>query len=196
MCPVLAQYLIEHLPFEEDPDLAMHSVTAVAAAGLLDEATRQRLWRSAQNRPHYLIGWIEHAADSVPAATAAALPQALADAVAASEPWAVAQSRWWSAEGQGLLRALALAVDKPPTHEAVYRVLDLVGRLFADAGNPPMRPGLEAEATAFAALARANRRDADAILDRTSAVGPLMRKHLEPVLAPLRAHLGRLRGMS
>lgn len=196
MGPTLALYLLEHLPFEEDPDVALHSVTAVAAAGLIDESARQRLWRSAQSRPHYLIGWIENAPDSVPPGTATVLPPTLAEAVANGDPWAVAQARWWTAEGQGLLRALALAVDKPPTHEAVYRVLDLVGRLFADAGTPPTLPGFEAEAAAFAALARTNRRDADAILDRTTAVGPLMRRHLEPVLAPLRCHLGRLRGQS
>ncbi|ODV09476.1 MAG: hypothetical protein ABT20_10705 [Rubrivivax sp. SCN 70-15] len=186
MGPTLAQYLVEHLPFEEDADAAMQSVTAIAAAGLLDEATRQRLWRAAQNRPHYLIGWLEHASQTLPPAPARELLPAWRDA---ADPWAGALQRWASAQGQGTLRALALALDKPPTHEAVYRVLDVTGTLFAPAPDAAPPPGLAAEAAALAALARASRRDAEPILARTSAVGPLMRRHLEPVLAPLRAGL-------
>lgn len=189
MGPMLAQYLVEHLPFEDDADAAMQSVTAIAAAGLLDEPTRRRLWRAAQNRPHYLIGWLEHARDTVPEAPARALPTALRDAAALQ--------RWWSAQGQGVLHALALALDKPPTHEAVYRVLDLTGALFAAAPDTPVLPplpGLDVEAGALEVLARASRRDAEPILARTSAVGPLMRRHLEPVLAPLRGQLRVLLG--
>ena len=191
MGPTLAQYLVEHLPFEEDADAALHSVTAIAAAGLLDETTRQRLWRAAQNRPHYLIGWLEHASQTLPPAPARELPPAIHEAAG---PWADVLRHWGSAQGQGTLRALALALDKPPTHEAVYRVLDVTGTLFAPALDAAPPPGLAAEAAALAVLARASRRDAEPILARTSAVGPLMRRHLEPVLAPLRAQLRVLLG--
>lgn len=194
MGPTLAQYLVEHLPFEEDADAALRSVAAIAAAGLLDEPTRQRLWRAAQNRPHYLIGWLEHASETLPPAPARELAPALRDAAEATDPWAGTLRHWASAKGQGALRALALALDKPPTHEAVYRVLDVTGALFAGARDAAPLPGFAAEAAAIAALAHASRRDAEPILARTSAVGPLMRRHLEPVLAPLRAQLSVLLG--
>ncbi len=194
MGPTLAQTLVEHLPFEEDADAAMQSVTAIAAAGLLDEPTRQRLWRAAQNRPHYLIGWLEHAGDTLPPAPARELPPGRARGGRRRRPLGRALQRCLSAQGQGALRALALALDKPPTHEAVYRVLDVTGALFAPARDAAPLPGLAAETAALAALARASRGDAEPILARTSAVGPLMRRHLEPVLAPLRAQLRVLLG--
>ena len=43
MGQVLADYLIEHLPFEEDPIAAMQSVRAVLAAGLLAPELRDQL---------------------------------------------------------------------------------------------------------------------------------------------------------
>src|SRR5512135_1022971 len=44
MGKVLAAYLVEHLPFEQDPKVIIDTVRAVLQPGLLDEATRQRLW--------------------------------------------------------------------------------------------------------------------------------------------------------
>jgi hypothetical protein len=145
MGPVLAQHLLEHLPFEEDPDAAVASVAAVAAAGLL-----------------------------------AALLVCCA-----------------SAEGQGFLRALALALEKPPTHDATFRVLDLAAAWFADARDAPALPGVPPQVhAAVTALAATGRAAAEPILGRTTAVGPLMRRHLAPVLQPLLQHLQVLRTTS
>ena len=48
----LADYLIEHLPFEEDAVVAMNSVRIVLAAGQPDAAGRRALWSKAKRRPH------------------------------------------------------------------------------------------------------------------------------------------------
>ncbi|WP_119292803.1 hypothetical protein [Azohydromonas sediminis] len=194
MGPVLAQHLLEHLPFEEDPDTAIASVAAVAAAGLLDDAARERLWRSAQHRPHYLIGWLEHAPLTLPPAAALAVPAAVEDAARAGHPLAALLVRCASAEGQGVLRALALALEKPPTHDATFRVLDVTAAWFAAARDAPALAGVPPEVhAAVTALAATGRAAAEPILGRTTAVGPLMRRHLAPVLQPLLQHLQVLR---
>jgi hypothetical protein len=190
MGPVLAQHLLEHLPFEEDPDVAIASVAAVAAAGLLDDAARERLWRAAQHRPHYLIGWLEHAPLTLPPAAAHAVPAAVEDAARAGHPLAALLVRCASAEGQGFLRALALALEKPPTHDATFRVLDATAARFAAARDAPALAGVPPDVhAAVAALAATGRAAAEPILGRTTAVGPLMRRHLAPVLQPLLQHL-------
>lgn len=194
MGPVLAQHLLEHLPFEEDPDAAIASVAAVAAAGLLDAPARERLWRAAQHRPHYLIGWLEHAPLTLPPAPAREVPPAVAAAAQAGQPLAALLARCASAEGQGFLRALALALEKPPTHDATFRVLDATAAWFADARDAPALPGVPPELqAAVATLATTGRAAAEPILGRTTAVGPLMRRHLAPVLQPLLQHLQVLR---
>jgi hypothetical protein len=197
MGPVLAQHLLEHLPFEEDPDAAVASVRAVAAAGLLDDAARTRLWRAAQNRPHYLIGWLEHEPHTLPPASPREMPAAVLAAAAAGDPGAGLLVRWATPQGQGVLRALALALEKPPTHDAVFRVLDIAAASFAPARRAV--PGALAAAApemhaAMSALAGAGRAAAEPILSRTTAVGPLMRRHLAPVLQPLLQHLHVLLG--
>jgi hypothetical protein len=196
---VLAQHLLEHLPFEADPDAAIASVVAVAAAGLLDGAARERLWRAAQNRPHYLIGWLQHEPHTLPPATARELPAAVAAAAAAGHPEAALLARCASATGQGFLRALALALEKPPTHDATFRILDVTAAWFADAraalpaGVPPEIPGVaRATLQALHELAGTGRAAAEPILGRTTAVGPLMRRHLAPVLQPLLRGLQQL----
>jgi hypothetical protein len=195
MGPVLAQHLLEHLPFEEDPDAAIASVAAVAAAGLLDPAARGRLWRAAQHRPHYLIGWLAHAPLTLPPAPARAVPAPVAAAAQAGQPLAALLVRCASAEGQGFLRALALALEKPPTHDATFRVLDAAAAWFADARDaPPALPDVPpAVHAAVCALAATGRAAAEPVLGRTTAVGPLMRRHLAPVLQPLLQHLDVLR---
>ncbi|MEW6163572.1 MAG: sulfur reduction protein DsrS [Pseudomonadota bacterium] len=190
MGPVLADYLIEHLPFEEDPIAAMHTVRAVLAAGVLAPAARDALWAKAKRRPHYLIGFLEHLPAGLPAEAALPPLEGLGDTAAAR-----LLARVRGGTGQAWLKAAELALDKPPAHEAVYLLLDLIGAYFADgreaAAQLPARP---AEAAALAALACVSNAAAEPILTRTTAVGPLMRRHLEPLFAPMIAHLRLLRG--
>lgn len=217
MGPVLARYLLEHLPFEADPDAAVASVGAIAAAGLLDEAARSRLWRAGQQRPHLLIGWLAHAPQTLPPAPARELPPAVATAAAGGDALAALALRCASAEGQGFLRALSLVLEKLPTHEAAGRALEIVAGWFADgvaarphgseasptsaasarsASSPPSTlPGLApALAAALTALATPQAEAARAILARSSAVGSLMRRHLAPVLEPMQRQLRVLQG--
>jgi hypothetical protein len=195
MGPVLARHLLEHLPFEDDPDQAIASVEAVAAAGLLDEAARQRVWAAAQHRPHYLIGWLAHAPQTIPAAEPQAVPAPLAQAARGGNALAALLVRCASAEGQGYLRALSLVLERPPTHDAVCRVLDLAARWFADArADVEAPPGAPANwVVAARALAATGRAAAMPILRGTTAVGPLMCRKLAPVLQPLLQHVHRLR---
>jgi hypothetical protein len=190
MGPILAEHLVESLPFESDPTAAMQTVRVVLGCGLLDASQRERLWSRGAQRPHYLIGFLEHLPDDLPPAPARALPPALPDSAAAR-----LLSRCYSGSGQSYLRAAELALDKAPTHEAVCLVLDLLGRYFADGTGAGALPITARERQAFEALARVSQQQAVPILARTTAVGPLMRRHLEPVLGPVIAHLRALQGL-
>ena len=187
---VLADHLIDHLPFEEDPIAAMHSVRAVLAAGLLDAAQRDPLWAKGKRRPHYLIGFLESQADELPPEAPRDLPAGLPDTPAG-------RLLGWccSGVGQSYLKAAELALDRPPAHEAVYLLLDLLGDRFADAREVASLSAWPADAAALAALAGVSNVTAEPILRQTTAVGPLMRRHLEPVIGPIIGHLRILRGL-
>jgi hypothetical protein len=201
MGPLLADFLVEYLPFEADPELAMNTVRVVLGAALLDPERREQLWLKGKRRPHYLVGFLEAEADCLPAEA----PRVL------SLPWPVGGRsaelpavdlllRCCSAVGQSYLKAAVLVLAKPPVHETVYLTLDLLGQYFAAGRNAEMElaacPALAREAVALAALADLSNRSAEPILTRTTAVGPLMRRHLEPLLGPITAHLRALRGVS
>ncbi|MEW6513117.1 MAG: sulfur reduction protein DsrS [Pseudomonadota bacterium] len=190
MGPVLADYLIEHLPFEEDPIAAMQSVRAVLAAGLLAPGLREQLWAKGKRRPYYLIGFLESLPDDLPPEAPRALPAGLPDT-----PAARLLARCYSGAGQSYLKTAELTLEKPPAHEAVYLLLDLLGGYFAagrEAGDLPLP---SAEIAALEALGRLSNVDAEPILTRTTAVGPLLRRHLEPLFAPIIAHIQVLRGL-
>jgi len=198
MGPVLADFLIEHLPFEQDPIQAMNSIRAVIGADLLDAAASEQLWAKAKRRPHYLLGFLEHRPDALPASPARTLPTDVLAQASAGEPWASLLARCYAPSGQSFLAAVELVMEKPPAHDAVYLLLDIVGGYFAAVRRLDPPPGMTGasrrEAEAMAALARLSNADATPILSRTSAVGPLMRRHLEPLFAPLLQHLRVLRG--
>lgn len=195
MGKVLADFLVEHLPFAEDPIDAMHTVRTVLAAGLLTDEARDQLWAKGKRRPTYLVGFLEFLPDALPPEPARELPANLPDV-----PAAQLLARCCAPSGQSYLKAVELVLEKPAAHEAVYLLLDLLGRYFAAGREAPRAlaslPDWQAEAAALDALSRLSNADAEPILTRTTAVGPLMRRHLEPLFAPIVGHLHTLRRQS
>lgn len=188
---VLAEYLIEHLPFEEDPIAAMQTVRAVLSAGLIAPETCDQLWAKGKRRPHYLIGFLENLPDELPPEAPRDLPEGLPDT-----PAARLLARCYSGAGQSYLKTAELTLEKPPAHESVYLLLDLLGRYFAPGREASALPVPPAEVAALEALGRLSNADAAPILTKTTAIGPLMRRHLEPLFAPIIAHIRVLRGLS
>jgi hypothetical protein len=164
---------------------------AVLAAGLLAPEERLQLWAKAKRRPHFLIGFLESLPDELPPEPERALPAGLPDT-----PAARLLARCYSGPGQSYLKTAELALDKAPTHEAVYLLLDLIGQYFAAGDEAAALPLPASEVAALEALSRLSHEAALPILTRTTAVGPLMRRHLEPLFGPIIGHLKALRGMT
>ena len=62
MGPTLAAYLVEHLPFETEPEQQIETVRLVLQPGLLDPEQVDGLWRKAHRKPAYYVGFLAGAA--------------------------------------------------------------------------------------------------------------------------------------
>ncbi len=226
MGQVLADFLIEHLAFEENPDNRMHAIRLVLYGRLADAALLQKLWRMARQVPYYYIGFLEFMGDELPAdMPARARPEALASLAAAGNRYAQLYAATLSANGQTYLMAASEVLQKPSTHLVVYALLDAFGRRYQ--GLELRLPGetieeLQAQAQALCAggaarpaaldelieslpaerrgiqamltLAALSGKVADPYLLRTTAVGALMRRKLEPLVKPLQGEIRVLQG--
>ncbi len=188
MAKVLSDYLVEYLPFEEDPITAMNSVRAVMAAGRIEPEAARALWIKGKRRPHYLIGFLESAADRLPEALAARAVPAVATGA-----WREVLETNFSDNGQAWLEGALLALDKPPAHEAVYVLIELLRARFAAvrevAPSAELLAAVPLEIAAIQALTALTEDEAVAILVTTTGVVPMMRKNLAPVIEPLLIHL-------
>jgi len=164
MGPVLADYLIDYLPFETEHETVMESVRLMLQPGLVDESRRQDLWRKSARKQAYLVGFLQALPDALPEpeaprADAQALEAALAAELAAENPSARLLIRAASGRGQSYLATVATVLAKPPSQEVVTAVLAVLRDYFA-----PLRPGgdpdleidaLRADSQAFVAPATA-----------------------------------------
>ncbi len=62
---VLAEFLVEHLPFETEHSEMLDTVRLVLQPGLIDEKTRQRLWDSGRSKKTYRVGFLETLPDGL-----------------------------------------------------------------------------------------------------------------------------------
>jgi len=159
---------------------------------------RAQLWAKAKHQPHYFVAFLALCPDDLPADPKRLVPPYLVHGAAAGDPWGQHFVRCCSPSGQSFMRACAMLLEKPPAPEAVYLLLDILGRYFYGAEAQTIQVDwseeLQREARAVACLGRLNHADARPILNKTTAVGPLMRGHLEPLFGPVLVKLQQLRG--
>jgi len=62
----LAEFLIEFLPFEEEGKNIIETVNLLLKYDLVDEKTKQTLWRKGKRKPTYLIGFVLSLPDDLP----------------------------------------------------------------------------------------------------------------------------------
>ena len=151
MGPELADYLVEHLPFETETDRIIETVRLVLQPGLIDAQRRAELWQKGQRKSAILVGFIAAIPDGLPLDVPAHplradCPCALADAEHADGAEAQVLCRALSASGQGFLQTVAAILKKPGDQEIVNRTLDITAAYFAPlrAAEGPVDKTLEA----------------------------------------------------
>lgn len=135
MGKTLADFLLEFLPFEEEPRNMIESVRLVLQPGLVDNSTRESLWSKGQRKIAYLVGFLHALPDQLPQTSVAhrefdsyqAILTPLAD-----EGNVLAQMllRTLSEQGQGFLRTVETVLNKPANQDVVVALFEAIEAYF------------------------------------------------------------------
>jgi hypothetical protein len=177
MGPILASYLVEHLPFETEPEKMIQTVCLALQPGLIDAEARLELWHKAQRKNAYYLGFLAALPDDLPAegsepARASARYRRLGpdlEALAQQGNLLAAQlARVLAPPGQVYLETLRRVFRKPSNQDVINTALDLIAGYFA-----PVRPEGRIDATLDELLAEAE----DWLRSSGSATGPESDSH-------------------
>ena len=227
MGPVLAEYLVEHLPFETSPHVVIDTVRIVLQPGLLNEQAMLRLWSRAKSDNTYYVGFLEAVPDALPGEDGAQLmplhgESPLEPLLAAGNPYARQLARVLSPSGKRFLAACEDVLRRPADQDVARVLFRAIGAYFGvlrhdlgqehqldgalgvaeqrlanpDAGLEALlaaMPQYRAVMRALLALAEVGEFTVAPILVRTTAIGSLMRRKLEPVTEPVLEQVAVLR---
>ena len=140
MGKTLASFLVEFLPFEEDPRNMLESVRLVLQGELIDEATRNSLWARGQRKNAFYVGFLKMLPDDLPEEVVAHpdyenFKTRLSDLDAAGQPVARQLLRVLSPSGQAYINTATTVMKKPANQDVVVALLEAVESYFA-----PVRP--------------------------------------------------------
>lgn len=224
MGKVLAEYLVEHLPFETEPLPVITTVRLVLQPGLIDDTTRARIWARSTSRNAYRLGFLAATPDALPAPLPARAgtdePRSALATLAARNVFAALLAKLLDSPGQTFLAVSAEQMQHPLDKDTVAVLLDVVGYYFAPARCGEIKadfasaltraeartaagegeigellsavPALKREIVAMLTLAHCSEALATPVLARTSATGSLLKRKLEPTIAPLLAQIAVL----
>ena len=138
MGPLLASYLVEHLPFESEPEQQIETVRLVLQPGLLDSPQVESLWRKARRKPAYFVGFLAARPDELPEQHAAhgllePINAQLSQLAAAGNDLAALLLRVLSPQGQAYVETVFRVFEKPNNQDVVNLTLDHLAAYFAAA---------------------------------------------------------------
>lgn len=153
MGPILSEFLIEHLPFEEDALAMIDSVKASLQLGLVTEEQKQSLWTKAKLKGAYFVGFLQAMPDDLPGdanqnSSYEGLKEKLETLINEGNKPAKLLMRILSSSGQNYLHAIDMSLKRPSDQNVVVSLFMTIENYFED-----ICPGFE------------NRRDIELIKD-------------------------------
>jgi hypothetical protein len=133
---VLADFLIEFLPFEEEQKDIIESVRLVLQPGLISQQEKEKLWEKTKTKRSYYVGFLHSAADNLPVDVAAHpehenISRQLQPLIVQRNPYAIMLEKVLSAKGQAFIQTIEDAFKKPGNQDVVVSLLDAVAKYFA-----------------------------------------------------------------
>jgi hypothetical protein len=194
----LAEFLVEHLAFLHEDDVGILDTIAVMLySGVLTEAERLSMWKRGNSRNSYYVAFLELQPDTLPNPRAARADHASVPHLQGN-PYSAMLEKSLSEQGQTFLTTSATILDRPEVQEVVNHTLtalaswctplrqtDAATRAAARTALLAAAPQCAADCDALDALAAVDAETIRPIFLRTTAIGSLMRRKIQPVVAPL-----------
>lgn len=135
MGKVLAEFLVEFLPFEEEPRNMIESVRLVLQPNLVNEEVRAQLWSRGQRKHAYLVGFLKALPDAIPEPSVAhpqwdSLQAAVTSVELQNNPFVQILQRIMAREGQAYLNTISAVLDKPANQDVVVALFDAIEHYF------------------------------------------------------------------
>ncbi|MCW8904862.1 sulfur reduction protein DsrS [Sedimenticola sp.] len=138
LAPELAAFLVEHLPFETEPQQMLETVRLVLQPGLIDDNLKQRLWNRGRSSKSYRVGFLETVPDELPDQ----LPprndlqsyrSAIAPLTDQGNHYAILIEKLLDSRGQTFANAVIDVVSRPANQDVVSSLFKAVGNYFSSA---------------------------------------------------------------
>ena len=128
MGPVLAQFLLEFLPFEEEACDQISSVRLVLQGELINRQERLRLWEKGKQRNAFHVGFLQALPDDLPADQVAApswesTRGQLQELLQAGNPYATQLCRMLGPDGQAFLAVVENVLEKAANQDVVVELM-------------------------------------------------------------------------
>lgn len=132
---VLADFLIEFLPFEEEQCDMIESVRLVLQPGLISQQEKEKLWSKTKTKRSFYVGFLHASPDDLPIDVAAHpkyenIKSQLSSLIENGNPYAAMLEKVMSARGQAFLQTIEDAMKKPGNQDVVVSLLDAVSNYF------------------------------------------------------------------
>jgi len=147
MGSVLAEYLVDYLPFETEQRAMMETVRLVLQPGLISDELRDKLWRSAKRKNSYYVGFMDSIPDALPETAKPRqdwreLCERIKPLLDQGNPVAIQLCRCLSQCGQAFLETAETAMKKPVNQDVVVGLLNSIHSYFGSV-CPNSDPGAD-----------------------------------------------------
>ncbi len=135
---VLAEFLIEFLPFEQEPQAIIETVRLILQPGLISDEARADVWERGRSKSVFRIGFLQACPDTLPVDTSErddlrTYRTSLEQCAEAGNRFARQLLRTLSASGQAFVQTSEAALRRPSNQDSVCALLDAIGEYFASA---------------------------------------------------------------
>ncbi len=132
----LADFLVEFLPFEEEPHAMLKSAQLVLQRNLITDEVKASLWKKGQRKNALLVGFLKALPDELPLKVAKHKSyEEIKSQLSTLNDNVYAQIilRLLSEQGQAYLQTMETVMKKPSNQEVVVFLFDTIKGYFSDA---------------------------------------------------------------
>lgn len=141
---VLANYLVEHLPFETESNTIIDSVYLILRADLINQDTLFQLWNKAAKQVAYYVGFLLACPDALPDRckenpNRKKLMKLFLQQSRRGNPYVELLNRVWQPHGQIFIKTVASVFQQAKDQETIVRLLQALELYFAKGRFKPLQ---------------------------------------------------------